>query len=126
MKHGVLALIVLGIATPSLATSEAFPRPRSIEAQIRFWKAIFTEYSQDQVVVHDAVDLDKVYRVLDYRGLRADGAGEISIERAREEGTRDALDETRAALRALDANGGRPVTEQSMYYWTPPNFFARP
>ena len=21
---------------------------------------------------------------------------------------------------------GRPVTEESMYYWTPPNFFARP
>jgi len=21
---------------------------------------------------------------------------------------------------------GRPVTQESMYYWTPPNFFARP
>ncbi|HWP64632.1 MAG TPA: LysM peptidoglycan-binding domain-containing protein [Candidatus Limnocylindria bacterium] len=112
MKHGGLALIILGVVAPSLASTEHFPRPRSIEPQVRFWKAIFTEYSQDQVVVHDAVDLDKVYRVLDYRGLRANGTSEITIERARDEGTREAVEEVRAALRALDANGGRPVNEQ--------------
>jgi membrane-bound lytic murein transglycosylase D len=118
VKRGVLALIVLGIAMPLRASSEPFPRPRSIESQIRFWKAIFTQYSEDQVVVHDAVDLDKVYRVLDFRGLRANGLGEVGIQRAREEGTRDAVAEVRAALRALDAGGGRPVTEQQRHLVT--------
>jgi membrane-bound lytic murein transglycosylase D len=113
VKH-VAALVVtlVAMATPVRASSEPFPRPRSIEHQIGFWKKIFTEYSQDQVVVHDAVDLDKIYRVLDYRGMRADGVGAITLERAREEGSKDAVAEVKAALRALDATGGRPATEQ--------------
>jgi membrane-bound lytic murein transglycosylase D len=62
--------------------------------------------------VHDAVDLDKVYRVLDFRDLRASGAGEIRLERAREDASREALASVKAALRTLDANGGRAGTDE--------------
>jgi membrane-bound lytic murein transglycosylase D len=111
-RVAALVIVVLGMAPPLRASSETFPRPRSIEPQIRFWKTIFAEYSQDQVVVHDAVDLDKVYRVLDFRSLRAEGVGEIGIENTREEASRDAVARVKAALRALDANGGRSTSEE--------------
>jgi membrane-bound lytic murein transglycosylase D len=111
MRGAVLVCAALVFATP-LRAAETFPRPKSIEPQIRFWKAIFAEYSQDQVVVHDTVDLDKVYRVLDFRDLRANGVGEIQLERVREEQSKDAVASVKAALRALDASGGRPRTDE--------------
>jgi membrane-bound lytic murein transglycosylase D len=112
MRAAGLVFVALGLMAPPLASAEAFPRPKSIEHQIRFWKSIFTEYSQDQVVVHDAVDLDKVYRVLDFRGLRESGAGEIKLELTRERQSEQALASVKAALRSLDASGGRPVTDE--------------
>jgi membrane-bound lytic murein transglycosylase D len=51
-----------------------------MEHQIRFWKNIFTQYSQDQIVVHDTADLDRVYSVLDYRSYAAAGMTEPEIE----------------------------------------------
>jgi len=112
MRVAGYVFVTLGLMAPSLVAAEPFPRPKSIEHQIRFWKAIFTQYSQDQVVVHDAVDLDKVYRVLDFRGMRASGAGEIRLELTREKQSDQAIVSVKAALRALDANGGRPATDE--------------
>ena len=99
-------------AAARAATSEPFPRPASIEHQIRFWKAVFTEYTQDHVVVHDAVDLDKVYRVLDFRALREAGLSDVRLQLLREDQTRDAVADVKAALRALHASGGRPADEE--------------
>jgi membrane-bound lytic murein transglycosylase D len=110
----VIALVVaaLGLAVAPGAFASSFPRPKSIEHQVRFWKAIFAEYSQDQVVLHDAVELDKIYRVLDFRDLRAAGTGEIRLELIREGQSKEALASVTAALRALDANGGRPRSDE--------------
>ena len=43
------------------AHADAFPRPAGLEPQVRFWQRIFAEYSVHQVVLHDALHLDKVY-----------------------------------------------------------------
>src|SRR5437867_8064915 len=61
-----------------------FPRPAQLEPQVRFWRAIFTQYSAHQVVLHDALRLDKVYKILDFRSRLDDGFGEgelASLER---------------------------------------------
>ena len=50
------------------AAYTAFPRPPELEHQVKFWRDVFTTYSQDQTVVHDTVSLDRVYSVLDFRG----------------------------------------------------------
>ena len=50
---------------PAATLSALFPRSPAIARRISFWTRIFTEYSEDQIVVHDARYIDKVYAVLD-------------------------------------------------------------
>src|SRR5262249_60767594 len=66
--------------TSGAAGTYSFPRPADMEHQIRFWKNIFTLYSQDQIVVHDTADLHRVYTVLDFRSYAATGMPAPDIE----------------------------------------------
>src|SRR5262245_22781365 len=69
---------------PEAHDTRLFPRPAALEPAVKFWRSIFTEYSGHQVVLHDAVYLDKVYKVLDFRPHLEAGmeAGELaSLER---------------------------------------------
>ena len=78
--------IVVGLpGRPGAATS--FPRPPEMEHQIRFWKKVFTEYSQDQVVIHDTADLDKIYTVLDFRPYADQGYRSFEIDQIRKDTT---------------------------------------
>src|SRR5262245_34765866 len=59
-KVSYMFLAVMLLVLPSARAAERidrtdqFPRPASLEPQIRFWRAIFTDYSERQVVLHDA------------------------------------------------------------------------
>jgi membrane-bound lytic murein transglycosylase D len=86
--------------------SDLFPRPAAIESQVRFWRAIFTDYSERQVVLHDAFDLDKVYAVLDFRPQLEDGMSPGEVDRLQRVSTDVELDHLRATLRRL--SGARP------------------
>jgi membrane-bound lytic murein transglycosylase D len=107
-------LVALAITVPAAsnaATDESarlFPRPASLEPQIRFWKSIFTKYSEHQVLVHDAYDLDKVYAVLDFRPHFDDGLSAVEVERIRKDETDLALQRVQATLMRLHATGARP------------------
>src|SRR5438477_8197013 len=95
-------------ATVDVRQAHLFPRPAELEPQIRFWRAIFTQYSAHQVVLHDAVHLDKVYKVLDFRSRLDDGFGEGELagrERLEPDVERDRL---RAVLLRLHAAGPQP------------------
>jgi len=106
-----LSFFVVAIATHAAAS--AFPRPASLEPAVRFWTSIFTEYSLDQVVVHDDTELDKVYQVLDFRPDRARGLSDGEVAAIRERETRRVVAEIRIALERLDRHGdrGRPLTK---------------
>lgn len=54
--------------SPSAPAYTTFPRPPELEHQVKFWRDVFTTYSQDQTLVHDTGSLDRVYSVLDFRG----------------------------------------------------------
>src|SRR5262249_60545554 len=89
----LLALtIFLSVPQPSGAAG-SFPRPAEMEHQIRFWRSIFTQYSQDQIVVHDTADLDRIYTVLDFRTYSQAGMTPAQIEPYKED--------------AAEAEGGR-------------------
>jgi len=102
----VLAFAVL--SAPALAGTEHFPRPASMEPQIRFWRSVFTEWGEHHVVVHDSVDLDKVYVVIDMTD-DADRMGPIELERVRK--ARTAYEEERVRTMLLRFHrGAKPVT----------------
>src|SRR5512135_3103666 len=91
-------LIVVILATlAGIAGASDFPRPPDIEHQIHFWRTVFADYSKYQVVVHDTVDLNKVYSVLDFRPLVEEGRSLAEVERIEKEETEFEL----ARLRSL-------------------------
>jgi len=63
------------------AHADAFPCPAGLEPQVRFWRGIFAETSIHQVVLHDALHLDKVYKVLDFRPELEDGVSPAEVDR---------------------------------------------
>ena len=56
-------------ASPASSLYSPLPYPKALQPQVEFWTKIFSTYSEYQVVIHDAVHLDKVYAVLDFRPL---------------------------------------------------------
>lgn len=77
-----LALLVIGavclIPSVSLGYSDSFPVPQELRPQVEFWKKVFTKYSKDQVVIHDARYVDKAYTVMDLPPLPEEGNRAIS------------------------------------------------
>ena len=112
--RAVFLLIALAITVPAAShaanddAASLFPRPASLEPQIRFWKSIFTKYSEHQVLVHDAYDLDKVYAVLDFRPHVEAGYSAVQVEAIRKAETDAALQRVQNTLMRLHATGGRP------------------
>ena len=67
-------LLVLALApsaggpAPARAQQEVlFPLPPGLEPAVEFWKKVYSEWSQDQVVFHDRDDLSVVYDVIDQK-----------------------------------------------------------
>jgi membrane-bound lytic murein transglycosylase D len=83
MPFGLLLLLgFLTLAAPGFAQAAAadFPRPPALEPRIAFWRQIFVEYSEYQVVLHDARYPWKVIKVLDFRPLKQSGASAAAVE----------------------------------------------
>lgn len=112
MRVGILSFLVMIVlrALPVAGAVDApvFPRPEALEPQIRFWRSVFTEYSAHQVLLHDAVHLDKVYKVLDFR-REAAGMDPVELERLKDEVTDREIERIRLTLRRLHALGPEPT-----------------
>lgn len=53
---------------------DAFATPPGMEHQVQFWMDIYTKYSTEQGVVHDAENIDLVYEVVDFTDIVSNGA----------------------------------------------------
>jgi membrane-bound lytic murein transglycosylase D len=95
--------------TTAPSGADTFPRPASLEPQIRFWRDVFGSYSRYHVVVHDTWDLDKVYSVLDFRGHAERDIGPIALEQLISDGKDAELDRLRGIFRTLEAAGPNPT-----------------
>src|SRR5579862_760931 len=99
--------------------ARTFPRPADLEPQIAFWRAIFTRYSKHQVVLHDAVQLDKVYKVLDFTPHVENGMSDGELAALERIETDLELERLRATLLRLHALGPHPeslaVDERRIY-----------
>ncbi len=84
------------------------PYPSSLKPQVEFWKKIFAQYSEFQVVIHDAEYIDKVYTVLDFLPfLEAEESLDgMTVEQFKAAQTKRELEKVRALLLKLHARGG--------------------
>jgi membrane-bound lytic murein transglycosylase D len=73
----ILLLITFGILLSTAraetvvaqrGSSLQFPRPASIEPNIKFWVDVFSSYSERDFIVHDKDDVTKIYQVLHIPG----------------------------------------------------------
>ena len=131
MRSGcILLATILATTIPAAAThadagddgvrqERLFPCPAALEPQVRFWLAIFAEYSAHQVVLHDALHLDKVYKVLDFRPRLDDGDSEGEVGRLARVETDLEIERIRATLLRLHGLGPHPESltaeEQEVY-----------
>ena len=88
------------------------PYPKGLQPQVEFWTKIFSTYSEYQVVIHDAVYLDKVYAVLDFRPLLKKHS-EAKVRKLKAKRTKQELKKIRAALRKLHKHGAKGRTLSS-------------
>lgn len=100
------ALFVLTICFAPLhaAAADLWPYRDQLNTEIRFWKDIFTKYSDDSVVLHDPEDLSLVYKTISYSPDESDFRREQRLTAARYE--------IENALRSLADNiaAGRELT----------------
>src|SRR5262245_20412595 len=53
---------ILALAAPALAQSVELPN-KGLEDRIEFWKKVYTQYGQDDVIIHDRIHVNLIYDV---------------------------------------------------------------
>lgn len=61
-----------------------FPRPKPLEAQVKFWRDVYSTWGRSQVAIHDDQYLNVVYEVLDLPGFTLEGMTAYQKEYVRE------------------------------------------
>ncbi len=94
-----VAAVSMGVS-PLLAQEDLSPIPflPGLKTQVRFWEEIFATYSTRQVVIHDALHLNRIYIVLDFRPLADSGASDAEVEAYAREKVRSEKERIRALL----------------------------
>lgn len=66
--RGLIACIALLCAAPacpaSVASTDEFPVPPQLVPAVRFWVDVFTRYSRNDFVIHDRLELGRIYAVV--------------------------------------------------------------
>jgi len=66
MRHvGVLFALILLLPLTAGGTTLLFPKPVELEPDVAFWRSIFSEYRDDEGVLHDSANLAVVYERID-------------------------------------------------------------
>jgi membrane-bound lytic murein transglycosylase D len=89
--------ILLAVVASGVARAADFRIPPNLRPQVEFWIDVFATYSRYQDVIHDTEHLDRVYAVLDFRELAAEGVGGGQIDRM----MREQEDAEKARVRAM-------------------------
>ncbi|MFL6550765.1 MAG: LysM peptidoglycan-binding domain-containing protein [Povalibacter sp.] len=64
-RFGFVFFFLFAVARMA-AASDAFPRPPELEADIGFWRRIYTQVSTDGGLIHDPVRLEVVYEQMEF------------------------------------------------------------
>ena len=64
----LLMLVMNALATSTAWSSNAFVRPAELEADVAFWRRVYTEVSTNGGLIHDPYDLGVIYETLKFPG----------------------------------------------------------
>lgn len=88
LKKILIILLLSMVGGPVVLTTghanhgvEAFPLPDAIAPNVAFWTEVYATYSTEQGVVHDSVDLDVIYDVIDLKAYDVPGARRVNRKR---------------------------------------------
>jgi len=115
-----------GAAAPATATAPQadpqddpkFPHLAILKPQVEFWTKVFSQYSQNQSVVHSIDDVRKVYVVLDFsQQAETLSALQLSLLKGREESlAKQRIDELLKRVDALQATPEKMDEEEHRVY----------
>jgi FOG: LysM repeat len=119
---GLFTILLAGVSQLALgesSTGGTFPRPKGLEPRVEFWKKIFTEYSEYQVVLHDARYLDKIFSVLDFRTLSEKGFDRVALDNKIREAVKHERARIEEALLRIQRLSGKPgsLSEDERKIW---------
>lgn len=87
-------------------SDSAFSVPKGMEKQVQFWVDVYSKYTTNQGVIHDSENVEIVYEVVDFTGLRTDRERQRKIDAAKkiigEKLTKDERDRMRYQLGQKD------------------------
>ncbi len=81
IKLAALLTGILMLTGTALATSSIFPEYKIIEPNVSFWEQVYTQYTTEQAIVHDSIDLRIIYDVIDLVPHDSPGARTINRKR---------------------------------------------
>lgn len=65
--------------------STAFAVPKGMEKKVQFWVDVYSKYSTEQGIIHDVDDIEKIYEVVDFKGLKTDREKQKKIDQVKKE-----------------------------------------
>ena len=63
----------------------AFAVPKGMEKKVQFWVDVYSKYSTEQGIIHDVDDVEKIYEVVDFKGLKTDREKQKKIDRVKKD-----------------------------------------
>ena len=110
-----MIIVILALAAPAFARAADLP-VQGLESRIDFWKKVYTQYGEDDVIIHDRVHPNLIYDV----AARGDQAQRITaVQQALDEigenlAHPEQLSVTSQQIRAAILASGIPLTSASV------------
>ena len=104
-----IIVVFVFVSTKTFGYDETFPLPADLEKNVIFWKSVFTDYLENEVIIHDARHVDIIYTIVNMDDI----ADEEATLREKWKAVGDIKSEYSAVLRKL-ANLPQPVSANSL------------
>ncbi|WP_413577150.1 lytic transglycosylase domain-containing protein [Bdellovibrio sp. HCB290] len=65
--------------------SKAFAIPKGMEKQVQFWVDVYAKYTSEQGILHDSDNVEKIYQIVDLKGLKTEREKQKRIDEVKKE-----------------------------------------